>query len=168
MNLLTTENLTKSYGERILFEQVALNINEGDKIGLIGVNGTGKTTFLQVLTGRDSNPLEVDGVFNSLIRIHDALEANDLVALERAFQLLDQDLERVTFARAEIGSSSRALDTLRGRLEDEDIQLQASLSNEIDVDFTKAVSDLAARQASLQASLQLAAQSLQLTLLDYL
>lgn len=53
MNLLTVENLTKSYGERILFEQVALNINEGDKIGLIGVNGTGKTTFLQVLTGRE-------------------------------------------------------------------------------------------------------------------
>ena len=53
MNLLTTENLTKSYGERILFEQVALNVNEGDKIGLIGVNGTGKTTFLQVLTGRE-------------------------------------------------------------------------------------------------------------------
>ena len=53
MNLLSTENLTKSYGERILFEQVTLNINEGDKIGLIGVNGTGKTTFLQVLTGRE-------------------------------------------------------------------------------------------------------------------
>lgn len=53
MNLLTAENLSKSYGERVLFEQVALNINEGDKIGLIGVNGTGKTTFLQVLTGRE-------------------------------------------------------------------------------------------------------------------
>ena len=53
MNLLSTENLTKSYGERILFEQVTLNINDGDKIGLIGVNGTGKTTFLQVLTGRE-------------------------------------------------------------------------------------------------------------------
>jgi flagellar hook-associated protein 3 FlgL len=143
--------------------------NDGSGVvGTVGVIGTTAGGAAQVLTGRDSNPLEVDGVFNSLIRIHDALEANDLVALERAFQLLDQDLERVTFARAEIGSSSRALDTLRGRLEDEDIQLQASLSNEIDVDFTKAVSDLAARQASLQASLQLAAQSLQLTLLDYL
>lgn len=53
MNLLTVENLAKSYGERILFEQVSLSINEGDKIGLIGVNGTGKTTFLEVLTGRE-------------------------------------------------------------------------------------------------------------------
>ncbi len=53
MNLLSTENLAKSYGERVLFEQVNLTINEGDKIGLIGVNGTGKSTFLRVLTGRE-------------------------------------------------------------------------------------------------------------------
>ncbi len=53
MNLLTAENLVKSYGERILFEQVTLNINEGDKIGLIGVNGTGKSTLLRVLTGQE-------------------------------------------------------------------------------------------------------------------
>ena len=53
MNLLTTENLAKSYGERVLFEQVTLNINDGDKIGLIGVNGTGKSTFLRVLTGEE-------------------------------------------------------------------------------------------------------------------
>lgn len=53
MNLLSAENLAKSYGERVLFEQVSLHINEGDKIGLIGVNGTGKSTFLRVLTGRE-------------------------------------------------------------------------------------------------------------------
>ena len=54
MNLLSAENLAKSYGERVLFEQVSLHINEGDKIGLIGVNGTGKSTFLRVLTGRET------------------------------------------------------------------------------------------------------------------
>ncbi|MHC1761201.1 MAG: ABC-F family ATP-binding cassette domain-containing protein [Negativicutes bacterium] len=53
MNLLSAENLAKSYGERVLFEQVSLHINEGDKIGLIGVNGAGKSTFLSVLTGRE-------------------------------------------------------------------------------------------------------------------
>ena len=53
MNLLTVENLTKSYGERVLFEQVTLSINSGEKIGLIGVNGTGKSTFLRVLTGNE-------------------------------------------------------------------------------------------------------------------
>lgn len=51
MNLLSIENLAKSYGERVLFEQVTFGIDEGDKIGLIGVNGTGKSTFLKVVAG---------------------------------------------------------------------------------------------------------------------
>jgi len=51
MNLLSIENLAKSYGERVLFEQVTFGIDEGDKIGLIGVNGTGKSTFLKVIAG---------------------------------------------------------------------------------------------------------------------
>lgn len=49
MNVLSIENVSKSYGERILFENVSFGIDEGDKIGLIGVNGTGKSTFLKVL-----------------------------------------------------------------------------------------------------------------------
>ena len=51
MNLLSMENISKSYGERVLFEDVSFGIDEGQKIGLIGVNGTGKTTFLKVLAG---------------------------------------------------------------------------------------------------------------------
>lgn len=51
MNLLTIENAAKSYGERVLFEKVTFGIDEGDKIGLIGVNGTGKSTFLKIIAG---------------------------------------------------------------------------------------------------------------------
>jgi len=53
MNLLSIDNLAKSYGMRILFEKVTFGIDEGDKIGLIGVNGTGKSTFLKVLAGME-------------------------------------------------------------------------------------------------------------------
>lgn len=53
MNLLSIENLAKSYGERVLFADVTFGIDEGDKIGLIGVNGTGKSTFLKVIAGID-------------------------------------------------------------------------------------------------------------------
>lgn len=49
MNLLTAENISKSYSEKILFDNISLGINEGDKIGIIGVNGTGKSTLLKVL-----------------------------------------------------------------------------------------------------------------------
>lgn len=51
MNLLSTENLSKAYGEKVLFENINFGIAEGDKIGLIGVNGTGKSTFLQIIAG---------------------------------------------------------------------------------------------------------------------
>ncbi|TWH49492.1 ABC-F family ATP-binding cassette domain-containing protein [Sporomusa sp. KB1] len=54
MNLLSLENVTKSYGEKVLFRQVTFGIDEGDKIGLIGVNGTGKSTFLKVIAGVDT------------------------------------------------------------------------------------------------------------------
>jgi len=51
MNLLSIENISKSYSEKPLFKQVSLGIDEGDKIGIIGVNGTGKSTFLNVIAG---------------------------------------------------------------------------------------------------------------------
>ena len=51
MNLLTIENMSKSYTERMLFDNVSLGINEGDKIGVIGINGTGKSTLLKIMAG---------------------------------------------------------------------------------------------------------------------
>lgn len=51
MNVLTAENLTKSYGDRVLFSDLSFGIDDGEKIGIIGVNGTGKTTLLQILAG---------------------------------------------------------------------------------------------------------------------
>lgn len=53
MNLLTLENINKTYSEKVLLKDVNLTINDGDKIGLIGLNGAGKSTLLKVLTGRD-------------------------------------------------------------------------------------------------------------------
>ena len=51
MNILNVENITKTYGEKDLFRNVSLGVNKGDKIGVIGVNGTGKSTFLKVIAG---------------------------------------------------------------------------------------------------------------------
>lgn len=53
MILLNAEGISKSYSEKILLDGVSLGINEGDKIGLIGVNGTGKSTLLKILAGVD-------------------------------------------------------------------------------------------------------------------
>lgn len=53
MNLISLENISKSYGEKILFDHISIGINEGDKIGLIGINGTGKSTLLKIIAGID-------------------------------------------------------------------------------------------------------------------
>ena len=53
MNLITLEHIRKSYSEKNLLKDVSLGINEGDKVGLIGVNGAGKSTFLKIVAGFD-------------------------------------------------------------------------------------------------------------------
>ena len=52
---LQIENISKSYGPKILFEHIGFNINEGDKIALIAPNGTGKTSLLRILAGHDKS-----------------------------------------------------------------------------------------------------------------
>ncbi|MBM7568922.1 ABC-F family ATP-binding cassette domain-containing protein [Paenibacillus sacheonensis] len=51
MHVLTVDHIAKSYGEKVLFQDVSFGVETGDKIGIIGVNGTGKSTFLQVVAG---------------------------------------------------------------------------------------------------------------------
>ncbi|RFN60026.1 ABC-F family ATP-binding cassette domain-containing protein [Marixanthomonas ophiurae] len=53
MNYLSVENISKSYGERILFTDISFGINQGQKIGFVAKNGTGKTSLLNILSGAD-------------------------------------------------------------------------------------------------------------------
>ena len=64
--ILTLEHYTKSYGEKTLFDGVDLAIDAGDRIGIVGVNGTGKSTFLNAVAGRtpvdDGTRVEMRGL----------------------------------------------------------------------------------------------------------
>jgi ATP-binding cassette subfamily F protein uup len=53
--MLMIENLTKAYGEKLLFKDVQLTITDGARIGLIGVNGTGKSTLLKIIAGKETS-----------------------------------------------------------------------------------------------------------------
>src|SRR5947207_1029135 len=53
MKMLTVENVTKTYGEKQLFTDISFNVGEKERIGLIGVNGTGKSSLLRIVAGID-------------------------------------------------------------------------------------------------------------------
>ena len=53
MNYVSAENLTKSYGIKVLFQNISFNVNEGDKIAIVAKNGSGKSTLLKILMGKE-------------------------------------------------------------------------------------------------------------------
>lgn len=55
MNLLSIENLSKSYGEKQLFQNLTFGINQGEKVALVARNGSGKSTLLRIITGTDTS-----------------------------------------------------------------------------------------------------------------
>lgn len=54
MNILNIEHISKTYGDKVIFDDISLGIHSKDKIGVIGVNGTGKTTLLKMIAGLES------------------------------------------------------------------------------------------------------------------
>lgn len=88
--ILSAENLSRSYGERILFENVTFNVEEGDKYGIIGVNGTGKSTLLKMIALRDIGSKEGKLTFNGDVVIEylpqDPAFDPEATVLEQVFQ----------------------------------------------------------------------------------
>lgn len=74
---LQIENLTKSYGDRILFDAVTFGVNQGDKIGLIAKNGSGKTTLLNIIAGKES-PDSGSVIFRNDLRVGIVDQSPDL------------------------------------------------------------------------------------------
>ncbi len=68
MNYLSVENVSKSYGERILFKNISFGINSDQKIGFVAKNGTGKTSLLNIISGEDS-PDEGNVVFRKNLKV---------------------------------------------------------------------------------------------------
>ena len=63
MNYVALENVSKSFGDKVLFDNIDLTISKGDKIALVAKNGTGKTTFLRVLAGEEATEGETAKIF---------------------------------------------------------------------------------------------------------
>ena len=54
MNIINVEHLYKIYGEKIIFDDASFGIQKGDKIGIVGINGTGKSTLLKMIAGEET------------------------------------------------------------------------------------------------------------------
>jgi flagellar hook-associated protein 3 FlgL len=162
-NLAGTDplSITRQFGSNAAWD---LGLIPADLQTIAGTSSAAGDT----LTGTDPNPLEVSGLFNSLQRLEESLTNFNRGDLERAVALLDEDYDRIVFARSEVGARNRTIDTIQAQLEDEEVLLQSNLSDEIDTDLPTAISALASRQAALQASLQLSAQIFSVSLLDFL
>ena len=59
MNILNVEKVSKTFGEKVLLDKVTLGINKGDKVGVIGVNGTGKSTLLKIIAGIEEPDIQL-------------------------------------------------------------------------------------------------------------
>jgi flagellin-like hook-associated protein FlgL len=153
---------------RPLVVQAIEGSQAAEYLGLLPEGSPTITSTTGTITGSDRNYLETESVYTTLVRLREALLDGDLEGISRAVSLIDEDLDRVTFARSDVGARQQALEFSARNLEDEDVQLQTALSGELDVDLVEAISNLTARQVSLEASLRTTASILQLSLLNFL
>lgn len=83
MHILTIDHVSKTYGEKVLFQDVTFGIESGDKIGIIGINGTGKSTFMKVIAGLEQpdagNIIKVGGVTVQLLAQDPQFDATQTV-----------------------------------------------------------------------------------------
>ncbi len=102
MNYLTLENITKSYGEKVLFRQVNLQVSKGQKVALIAKNGSGKTTLLKVVAGIEpSEGEEAKVLLRRDVRVGYLPQEPDFHGRHNALEaILDSDLPVVQATRA--------------------------------------------------------------------
>ncbi|MHC4809108.1 MAG: flagellin [Planctomycetota bacterium] len=120
------------------------------------------------LAGEDRARVAADGLITRLIRLRDALLANDERGITLAGEGLDEDVSRIAEVRADIGVRSRRLATATEREEDLRILDQSLASDIRDLDFSEAAVRFSLLQQQLQAGLSSASRLVQISLLDFL
>jgi len=138
----------------------------GQALGLAG-SETGADPLVP-LTGSDPNPQEVDGVMTLLVRLQRALHDGDDRELTRLSGIVETSIENVNLVRGEIGGRLKILDETQNRLKDETLRLEESLSETFYVDVAEVITQLANRQFTLEATMKIAAQTMNLSLMNYL
>lgn len=128
MNLLTLENISKSYSEKKLIENISLGINDGEKIGLIGVNGTGKSTLLKIIAGVEEydsgNIIKTNGIRIEYLPQNPEYNEDDTV-LDQVFNGTSEELKLIS-------QYQKVLEELNSNYSDELNRKLLSLQEKID------------------------------------
>lgn len=127
--ILSAENMSRSYGDRVLFENISFNIEEGDKIGVIGVNGTGKSTLLKMIAAGESggDKLTIPGGVVMEYLPQDPPFEPDATVLEQIFKG-DSPL-MVLLRRYETAVEAVAAEPENDRLQKQLLELQQEMDN---------------------------------------
>lgn len=127
--ILSAENMSRSYGDRVLFENISFNIEEGDKIGVIGVNGTGKSTLLKMIATGESGggKLTIPGGVVMEYLPQDPPFEPDATVLEQIFKG-DSPL-MVLLRRYETAVEAVAAESENDRLQKQLLELQQEMDN---------------------------------------
>jgi len=157
-----------------------ISLTDNSGVGPLEVQSNGLSTALGIdgqetganpavpLVGREINPQEPTGALTILSRLQAALENEDDVELLHVSELIEDEISRFGLVRGDVGTRLKLLDDIETRILDEEVKLQEALSSEFDTDLTEAITRVAAVEAALTATLQLAAATQQLSLLSFL
>ncbi|MBI3864993.1 MAG: hypothetical protein HY290_24225 [Planctomycetia bacterium] len=120
------------------------------------------------LVGTDANPQEAGGILNILVRLQRALIAGDDRTMTRLGGQITSESDRLSGVRGVIGSRVQTLESIDSTLQNQNIQTQEALSSAKNVDMAQVLSELLAQQTAFEATLRIAAQTMQLTLVNFL
>jgi flagellar hook-associated protein 3 FlgL len=146
-----------------------LVVASNDLSQALGIAGSETGTDPTVpIVGTEVNPQESGGIVNLMIRLQTALKNGDDRELNRLGPLIDKEVGRFAEVRGDVASRLNTLDDVESRLKDRDVSLKESLSKNFDADMAEVLTEVTSRQTNLEAALRIAAQSMQLTLNNYL
>lgn len=151
MNYVSAENLTKSFGIKILFENISFNVNEGDKIAIVARNGTGKSTLLKILSGKeiaDSGNVTVHKDIQ-VVLFDQEIDFNPMLSVEEFMMTLDsapiQALKK--YHQSLISADPKAMEKAIAEME---VQKAWDLENEMkQFLFQLKITDLNAKMGTL-------------------
>ena len=136
------------------------------RLGLAGTEPGNNNTV--PLAGKDINPQTTGGILDILVRLKNALQTGDNATLTRLNGETETEGTRLTSVRGQLGARMQTLQSLDSSLKNQNLQTQQSLSNAKDADLATVLSELVAQQTAFQATLQTAAQTMQLSLVHFL